>query len=75
MGHQNWSEVLNSWWDEIKDFRYNDRAAMVFAKVGHFTQMAWAHTAKIGCGWTMCTNPEMMNYYGGRYFVCNYGAA
>ena len=75
LGHQSWSQVLNSWWNEITEFRYNRPSEMVFSRVGHFTQMAWANSAKVGCGWATCTNPDMMRFSGGRYFVCNYGSA
>ena len=73
-GYNSWTGVLNAWWNEIDYFRYNRQHAMQFSKVGHFTQMAWAESARIGCAWTTCSNPEL-SLYGGRLYVCNYAPA
>ena len=73
-GYNSWTGVLNAWWNEIDDFVYNRQHAMQFYKVGHFTQMAWAESARIGCAWTTCSNPEL-SLYGGRLYVCNYAPA
>ncbi|XP_064470117.1 scoloptoxin SSD976-like [Ornithodoros turicata] len=62
-----WTNALNTWWDEYK--RTNSaivRSYVFSASNGHFTQMAWARTTKVGCGATDC--PRL----GGRYMVCNY---
>lgn len=75
LGYHNWTQVLNSWWNEKDDFHYDQQYRMDFGKVGHFTQMAWAKSAKVGCAWTLCTNQQMKQFYGGRYFVCNYAPA
>merc|ERR1712228_177428 len=37
---------------------------------GHFTQMIWADSQYIGCGWKVC-DPYPSNQYGG-VLVCNY---
>ncbi|XP_067930719.1 cysteine-rich venom protein-like [Watersipora subatra] len=65
LGHHDWSEALHSWWNEIAEFTYN-RQDMELEKVGHFTQMAWAESVKVGCGWANCTNMAP------RLYVCNY---
>ena len=65
-----WSEILEGWWDEIKDYKTTSNPPIVtwenYYKTGHFTQMAWASTTKVGCGWTHC--------HGNAYTiaVCNY---
>merc|ERR1719427_651290 len=67
-----WEAAITAWYDEIKDyspdwaesFRTPDSGAVV----GHFTQVVWATTHKIGCGY-------IKYYENGWYkhhYVCNY---
>ena len=61
---------LNSFFDEVKDFssRGVDRYSFD-SGTGHYTQMVWAKTDRLGCGY--------VSYKSGRfdkkYLVCNYG--
>ncbi|CAI9730330.1 uncharacterized protein LOC115217114 isoform X4 [Octopus vulgaris] len=64
LGHLNWSHAVSGWYGEIKDFSYNKKN--VFHKVGHYTQMVWASSAAIGCGYAECKGV-------GRLYACNYG--
>ncbi|KAH3882416.1 hypothetical protein DPMN_006354, partial [Dreissena polymorpha] len=58
-----WSEVIQLWYDEVKDFTYDGQNE--FGRVGHYTQVVWAQTALVGCGAARC---------GSKYhYVCNYG--
>lgn len=65
----NVKEAINSWFNEHKDF---DSPSMVFIqngkKIGHFTQIVWATTKRVGCG--LKTVVKGKNYQ--NYFVCNY---
>ncbi|XP_077541109.1 scoloptoxin SSD976-like [Haemaphysalis longicornis] len=62
-----WEQAIMTWWDEyrltspsiVRHYNFSPNN-------GHFTQMAWARNAKVGCGATDC--PQL----GGRYMVCNY---
>ncbi|PRD22717.1 UNVERIFIED_CONTAM: CRISP/Allergen/PR-1 [Trichonephila clavipes] len=40
-------------------------------EIGHFTQMVWAKTWKIGCGFTAYLDGDSYNWL----YVCNYGPA
>lgn len=60
-----WLEAMRLWSNEEKDFRYGGSNSL--SAVGHYTQMVWAETAKIGCGYAQCG--------GTHYYVCNYGPA
>lgn len=55
---------MRSWWKEKNDYNLRTMRPIGNRVVGHFTQMAWANTNKIGCAWKNC----------GRYqlAVCNY---
>uniref|UniRef100_A0A1I7YK22 SCP domain-containing protein n=1 Tax=Steinernema glaseri TaxID=37863 RepID=A0A1I7YK22_9BILA len=61
----------DSWWKELKDFgvgafspKFNFTEEVFSKGVGHYTQMAWARTTKIGCGHAKCPNMNLI--------VCNY---
>ena len=64
----NWTVVINDWYYEIEFFRYDRKDLMRFVDVGHFTQLVWAESAKIGCGWTECSNLQGNK----RFYACNY---
>ena len=48
----NAKSAVQSWYDEIKDFKYKTLTFGNFRgkAVGHFTQVIWAETQRIGCG-------------------------
>lgn len=62
-------EMVDIWYDEITDydFRTGD-AKRPGAMIGHFTQMVWAGTTQVGCGYASC--PRV-----GEYLVCQYAPA
>ncbi|CAO3587763.1 unnamed protein product [Absidia cylindrospora] len=62
MGYGSWDQVVSAWYDEVKMYDYSNPG---FAgSTGHFTQVVWVGTTKIGCGFTEC---------GGRkIYSCNY---
>ncbi|XP_051164450.1 venom allergen 5-like [Leptopilina boulardi] len=64
--------LVKLWYDEVALFNPRMVENFVFEmKTGHYTQMLWAKTTKLGCGY--------VNYQkGGQYIVylvCNYGPA
>ncbi|KAK8773455.1 hypothetical protein V5799_012012, partial [Amblyomma americanum] len=63
----NWEQALRSWWEEYRQTSGAIVSRYSFsASNGHFTQMAWARNAKVGCGAADCRQ------LGGRFMVCNY---
>ena len=61
---------LNSFFDEVKLFSSRGVDRYAFSSgTGHYTQMVWARTDRLGCGY--------VSYKSGRfdkkYLVCNYG--
>jgi hypothetical protein len=68
-----WKKAISSWYDEIKDFpsdrvkKFNSGGPMI----GHFTQVIWAKTYLIGCGFAQYKED---GWYKGLY-VCQYGPA
>lgn len=61
----NWTSVTSWWYKEIKDFTYN--GSNVLSSVGHYTQVVWSKSIKIGCGYAKCGTNHI--------YVCNYGPA
>jgi hypothetical protein len=59
------------WWDEYQQYAYKDGTFVFKAGTGHFTQMAWAKTNKLGCGRSTYVDGGFTN----EYLVCNYGPA
>ena len=57
--------ALAFWWAEKRDYdTYNAPAIYDFNGIGHFTQMAWANSNKVGCAHNVCDGED--------YFACNY---
>ncbi|GAU97078.1 hypothetical protein RvY_08437 [Ramazzottius varieornatus] len=60
-----WKTVIDLWYNEVNSC--TDSTATTCstnAVTGHYTQIVWAKTWQIGCGWANCGS---MNF-----FVCNY---
>ncbi|KAG9344634.1 hypothetical protein JZ751_010319 [Albula glossodonta] len=61
-----WSDAIQSWYDEVKDYRYG-YGALNGAVVGHYTQLVWYRSNEIGCGVAYCPNSQYQYFY-----VCQY---
>jgi len=69
-GGKDWRKAIDSWFNEIKSFPSSSVSSYSFShKTGHYSQMVWAKTSKIGCG--------VIGYKKGRFnaklYTCNYG--
>ncbi|KAJ7329840.1 hypothetical protein JRQ81_016014 [Phrynocephalus forsythii] len=66
--------ALSSWYNEVHDYNYESQAC---AKVcGHYTQVVWATSYKVGCAVQFC--PRVSGFErlsNGAHFICNYGPA
>ena len=61
---------MKDWYDEVEDFSRKHVEPFQFdSDTGHYTQLVWAETDKVGCGAT--------SYRDGKWFAtlytCNYG--
>jgi len=67
----NWETGIAGWYDEIKDWSFASSAS-TGGVTGHFTQMVWTSTTKVGCGY----NAACTNKFGGSFknnaIVCRY---
>ncbi|XP_052271444.1 allurin-like [Dreissena polymorpha] len=64
-GDLDWNWAISDWAKEKNDYTYDgDNTGKV---VGHYTQIVWAETSKVGCGYAKCGDRN--------HYVCNYGPA
>ncbi|XP_049422155.1 GLIPR1-like protein 1 [Epinephelus fuscoguttatus] len=74
--HFDVSRAIKRWVDEKQDYDYNRN---ICTKVcGHYTQVVWASSFKVGCAVQLCTNGVKYTSFAdqeGILFVCNYATA
>ncbi|XP_044259214.1 venom allergen 5-like [Tribolium madens] len=61
-----WNGIIQKWFNEHKDFKYPTTSKGV---TGHYTQVVWADTQLVGCGYTFYRK----NSWYEKLYVCNYG--
>nr|XP_046229013.1 serotriflin-like [Scatophagus argus] len=62
-----WSNAIQSWYDEVKDWRYGV-GSINGGVVGHFTQVVWYRSNQVGCAMAHCPNSRKYKYF----YVCHY---
>ncbi|XP_032069584.1 cysteine-rich venom protein TEL1-like [Thamnophis elegans] len=62
-----WAEMIQSWYDENKNFVYGVGANPAGSVVGHYTQIVWYKSYRIGCAAAYCPSYPY-NYF----YVCQY---
>ncbi|CAH1796488.1 unnamed protein product [Owenia fusiformis] len=60
-----WSSIVDAWQNEVELFKFGQRTGN---NVGHYTQMVWDTSSRLGCGYALCNETK-------HFFVCNYGPA
>ncbi|CAG9784377.1 unnamed protein product [Diatraea saccharalis] len=63
-----WFYALKVWFIEYQKFKYGVPVRDLKA-VGHYTQMVWATTHKVGCGLAFCDGGPWGHFYN---YVCHY---
>ncbi|XP_071035150.1 CRISP/Allergen/PR-1 isoform X3 [Parasteatoda tepidariorum] len=67
-----WYDVVGDWYSEVADFHKRFVPALNYtgAVTTHFTQLTWAETYKVGCGYVAYKEDD-----GGikQFYVCDYG--
>ena len=67
------SDVVGSWVSEVKSYDYATNTCSDGQVCGHYTQVVWRKSERLGCGVTTCTANSP---FGGsdpwQFWVCNY---
>ena len=73
--------ATKTWFLEKHNFTYGSHRNSLF-EVGHYTQMVWAATHKVGCGFAKCPLKQYKRHENKHYqtkhakyfynYVCNY---
>ncbi|KAH7673602.1 Cysteine-rich secretory protein-related protein [Dioscorea alata] len=61
-------DAVNSWASEKKYYNYTSNTCQPGRVCGHYTQIVWRDSNKIGCARVNCNN-------GGVFIICNYKPA
>lgn len=69
-GYRSVSDAVNAWYAEQKNYSYS-RPHFSY-NTGHFTQVVWRGTQKLGCGYVACNG---IHGTPGNYLVCEYSPA
>lgn len=64
------TDIVDYWFSEISDYNYEKNTCARNAQCGHYTQIVWRDTAKIGCAKTVCSN--IPDFGAGEFWVCEY---
>ncbi len=60
------TQAVDAWYGEIKDYKFGEDNLAHFGKIGHFTQVVWKGTRKMGCGAAASADGQA------HFVVCNY---
>jgi hypothetical protein len=62
--------VVNDWVSEVKDYDYTGNTCS--GVCGHYTQVVWAKSLRLGCGVTNCTQNSPFGSGSWQNWVCDY---
>ena len=68
---QEWTNAVDSWYREISVYPGPVESFTFSQDTGHYTQMMWATTTRLGCGMSEFSRGRFI----ARLLVCNYGEA
>ncbi len=57
--------VVKSWADEVEEYDYNSNSCQAGKVCGHYTQLVWRESTRLGCGRAVCSDKSQI-------WVCNY---
>uniref|UniRef100_A0AAY5KJ57 ShKT domain-containing protein n=1 Tax=Esox lucius TaxID=8010 RepID=A0AAY5KJ57_ESOLU len=64
-GSKDWTDVIRAWHSEVKDYTYPN-GSKNGQPIGHYTQVVWNTSYKIGCGVALC--PGSLYFFGCQYY-------
>ncbi|QSQ22032.1 hypothetical protein JY651_43970 [Pyxidicoccus parkwayensis] len=66
--------VVNDWAAEAADYNYANNSCTQGEQCGHYTQVVWRNTKRVGCATQVCTknSPFGAQFPTWQFWVCNY---
>ncbi|KAM8863113.1 uncharacterized protein AB9W97_018143 [Spinachia spinachia] len=65
-------EALEKWFLERLYFDFQNNTCDENQMCGHYTQMVWADTHRVGCAFHLCNDMEVLDWERASFLVCNY---
>lgn len=65
-------EALEKWFLEHLDYDFHNNSCDEDKMCGHYTQMVWADTHRVGCAFHLCNNMQGLDWERASFLVCNY---
>ncbi|XP_077074730.1 peptidase inhibitor R3HDML-like [Siphateles boraxobius] len=74
-GPFNATKAMVSWFEENVDYNYENKSCPKDKMCGHYTQMVWADSNRIGCATQLCDTLEGLDFKKATLLVCDYSPA
>uniref|UniRef100_A0A3Q3M225 Peptidase inhibitor 16 n=1 Tax=Mastacembelus armatus TaxID=205130 RepID=A0A3Q3M225_9TELE len=71
-GHLDLRLAMEKWFLEHLDYNFENNSCDEDKMCGHYTQMVWADTHKVGCAFHLCNSMEGLDWERVSFLVCNY---
>ncbi|XP_072335932.1 peptidase inhibitor 16-like [Scyliorhinus torazame] len=68
----NLKEAVKKWYSELTDYTYETMDCTPQKMCGHYTQIIWANSNKVGCSSHSCDEVKGLEYKNLSLLVCNY---
>ncbi|KAM9350278.1 uncharacterized protein ABDE67_007577 [Symphorus nematophorus] len=65
-------EALEKWFLEHLHYDFQNNSCDEDKMCGHYTQMVWADTHRVGCAFHLCNTMEGLDWERASFLVCNY---
>ncbi|XP_017573417.2 peptidase inhibitor 16 [Pygocentrus nattereri] len=65
-------KAMSDWFQEYKNYDYETNTCAENEMCGHYTQIVWAKTTKVGCAAHICETVEGLHFQNATMLVCNY---
>ncbi|XP_032423492.1 peptidase inhibitor 16 [Xiphophorus hellerii] len=65
-------DALEKWFLEHLNFDYQNNSCDEDKMCGHYTQMVWGDTHRVGCAFHLCNTMELLDWERVSFLVCNY---
>ncbi|XP_051736799.1 peptidase inhibitor 16 [Ctenopharyngodon idella] len=71
-GPFNATKAMLNWFGEYVDYNYENNSCPEDKMCGHYTQMVWADSNRIGCAAQLCDTLQGLDFKKATLLVCNY---